>query len=180
MKEKRQTDRPTLTRDDHQQDISWFIHFWNQTLDKHQSTIHRLPFLTRQQQTQLRARQAKWGEAAVRQVVINAATSSYLNGRRGRRVNKSIDWYLQPQHFASVLQGKYRDEEPEHHPRTLEEQRREQAEQRAAQLEQRRLDARRIEEEEHRRREQEYDRRRAEAATPDEIKRILGDKWLLG
>ena len=112
MKEKSKPACMPKTCEENQQDIEWFITFWNRTLDEHNARLQRIPFLTTHQRTQLRGRQATWGREAMRQMVINAATSDYLNGRRGKAVNMSLDWYLVPQHFANVLQGKYNDAAP--------------------------------------------------------------------
>ncbi|MBR1682284.1 MAG: hypothetical protein IJ700_02845 [Bacteroidaceae bacterium] len=161
------------------QDIDWFISFWNRTMEEHHAKIPRIDFLKKSQLTRLKCRQYHFGKERLRVIIIKAAKSDYLNCRTGKRANMQIDWYLDHDHLESVLQGKYDNYEVEERALTAEEQRRLQAERYRTQQAERRAEARRIDDEEHERMERQRDERQQQRASVEDIKRILGDRWLL-
>ena len=135
-----------------QEDVSWFIHFWNEERRKNNARVFELLLMADDQVTDLKRCQARWGKEAVRRAVVNVMRSDYINNRTGKRCVFSLDWFLSKKWFPLISQGKYNDLPVEERPKTAEEQRREYEEQRRLMLEARRAEARRIEEEEHDRR----------------------------
>ena len=92
-------------------------------------------FLTNEQVRELKFRQADWGIDKVRQMVINAMRSDYLNCRTGKRARNDLDFLLSAKFFPRVAQGRYNDLTVEERPLTEEERRKLEAEQRAAERE---------------------------------------------
>jgi len=165
------------------QEIGWFIPFWNEQRRKYQARLPALLWLTAEQERALKFRQADYGVEVVRQMVLNAMQSDYLNCRTGKQARNDLDFLLSEKFFPRVAQGRYNDLEPEERPKTAEELRRESAEAYRAQQEARRAEARRIEEEERERqrarRQREYEEWLRQRPSPAELKKILGDNYLL-
>ena len=134
------------------QEIGWFIPFWNEQRLKYRARLPALLWLTAEQERALKFRQADYGVEVVRQMVLNAMQSDYLNCRTGKQARNDLDFLLSEKFFPRVAQGRYNDLAPEERPKTAEELRRETAEAYRAQQEARRAEARRIEEEERERR----------------------------
>ena len=162
--------------------IDWeaFIRFYNDTLCRHGSSIEPIMWLSKGKKSRVQAMVNRWG---TKQVLVTAvdrmARSDLLNGRVPRvRFKASFHWLTESDnHFEKVLNGYY-DNPPVAAP-TAEEQRRLEAERCRQQQVERRAAARRIEEENHERMERERDERQQHRASIDEIKQILGDRWLL-
>ena len=57
----------------------------------------------------LQARCREFGKGAVVRMILNAARSSFLNGRGKQCWRASIDWLLKPNNFPKVLEGVYFD-----------------------------------------------------------------------
>lgn len=157
------------------QDIDWFVHYWNEQRLANNSRLYELPFLSDKQKKELKRCQAHWGKQFVRQAVINAMRSDYINGRTGKRMVFSMDWFLNKSNFPNIVQGKYNDLEPEARKPTAEELRRQAEEEKKLKAEEQRRQAaeieRQIREEQRRRRDEMY----ANAARGEELQRILAE-----
>ena len=166
--------------------IDWpsFISFYNAILRLHGSNIAPIEFLSKGKKSRLQAIVNSYGsKQALISAIEKMAKSDFLNGRvKGngwtRTFIASFIWLTESDdHFERVLNGYY--DNPPAAEITPEEQR-QQDQERSRQLQQeRRAEARRIEEEEHERRNRERDERQQQRASVDEIKRVLGDRWLL-
>ena len=116
--------------------------------------------------------------------VVKMAKSDLLNGRcKGRlKWKASFIWLTESDdHFEKVLNGYY--DNPPVQELTPEEQRQLELERYKAHEAERRAEARRIEEEireeDRQRREREHEEWERNKPTPADLKRILGDNWLL-
>ena len=155
-----------------QEDVSWFIHFWNEERRKNQARVFELLLMADDQVADLKRCQARWGKEAVRRAVVNVMRSDYINNRTGKRCVFSLDWFLSKKWFPLISQGKYNDLPVEERPKTEDERRRESEEARRLLQETRRAEARRIEEEERERRERERDERAKNCVSYEEYQRL--------
>ena len=155
------------------ENVDWFMPFWNEQRLKYGARLNELVILSGQQKRKLRSRQTRYGIAMMRLFIINLMKSDYVNGRMGKPAPSCLDFYLECHRFPLVIQGKYNDLEPEERKPTAADLRRMEAEKHEEELKRRREEARRIEEEEAaaRERQREYDR--AHAARGEELQRIL-------
>ena len=166
--------------------IDWpsFTRFYNATLQLHKSAIPRLLVITKGKRVQLQRLVNELGsKQPLVDAVVNMARSDFLNGRvKGARSNRSFIasfiWLTESDdHFEKVLNGYY--DNPPTQELTPEEQRQIEAERYKAQEAERRAEAQRIAQEEHERKERERDEWAKHKPSVDEIKKILGDRWLL-
>ena len=155
-----------------QEDVSWFIHFWNEEHRKNQARVFELLLMADDQVADLKRCQARWGKEAVRRAVVNVMRSDYINNRTGKRCVFSLDWFLSKKWFPLISQGKYNDLPVEERPKTEDERRRESEEARRLLQETRRAEARRIEEEERERRARERDERAKNCVSYEEYQRM--------
>ena len=144
-----------------------------------EQTKKRIDYLKKSQVTRLKCRQYHFGKERLRTIIIKASKSDYLNCRTGRRANMQIDWYLDHDHLENVFQGKYDNYEVEDRALTEDERRKQEAERRAAEREALRRQWREEEEKRSQQMARERDERQQQRASVDEIKQILGDRWLL-
>ncbi len=56
------------------------------------------------------ARSKEYGKEAIRDAIVNAANSSFLNGKNKRCFVASFDWIFSPNNFPKVLENNYSDE----------------------------------------------------------------------
>ena len=129
-----------------QEDVSWFIHFWNEERRKNQARVFELLLMADDQVADLKRCQARWGKEAVRRAVVNVMRSDYINNRTGKRCVFSLDWFLSKKWFPLISQGKYNDLPVEERPKTEDERRRESEDARRLLQETRRAENRAIEE----------------------------------
>ena len=165
------------------QDVEWFISFWNRTMEENHAKIPHIDYLKKTQVTKLKCRQYHFGKERLRTIIIKASKSDYLNCRTGKRANMQIDWYLDHDHLENVYQGKYDNYEVDERAMTEEERRQLDMERYRQQQEARRAENRAIEEqireEEHQRRERQQKEWERNKPSQADLKRILGDNWLL-
>ena len=166
--------------------IEWssFVRFFNDTLRRNKSPIARIEFLSKGKKSRLQALVNAYGsKKALITAIEKMARSDFLNGRvKGNGWNRpfiaSFIWLTESdEHFERVLSGYY--DNPPEAELTPEEQRQLELERYKAREAERRAEVRRIDEDESARKAKERDQRQEMAATPDEIKRIIGDSWML-
>ena len=166
-----------------QEDVNWFIHFWNEERRKNNARVFELLLMSDDQTANLKRCQARWGKEAVRRAVVNVMRSDYINNRTGKRCVFSLDWFLSKKWFPLISQGKYNDLSVEERPITEDERRQLEAERYRQQQEVRRAQNRAIEEqireEEQQRRERQQKEWERNKPSQADLKRILGDNWLL-
>ena len=168
--------------------INWeaFIRFFNATLKLHGSNIRPIAYLSKGKKSRVQSLVNHWNtKQALVDAVVNMARSDFLNGRKkGYPFIASFIWLTESDdHFEKVLNGYY--DNPSAAELTADEQRQLEQERYRQQQDARRAEARRIEEEERERRAQERDEREHEEwerhkPTEADLKRILGNNWLLG
>lgn len=56
------------------------------------------------------ARSKEYGKEAIRDAIVNAANSAFLNGKNNRCFVASFDWIFCPNNFPKVLENNYSDE----------------------------------------------------------------------
>ena len=166
--------------------IDWvdFIRYHNEMIDRYKSICPKLRYLTKGKKAQV---QRIVNEQGTRQVIYDAArnmaqsdvcngrikTSKYPKGLRG-----SFAWLTTSDEILiDVANGRY--DNPPEAELTAEEQRQLELERYKAREAERRAEVRRIDEDESARKAKERDLRQELAAKPDEIKRIIGDSWML-
>ena len=166
--------------------IDWpsFTRFYNATLQLHKSAIPRLLIITKGKRVQLQRLVNELGsKQPLVDAVVNMARSDFLNGRSKtpkfpKGFIASFPWLMaNDERIADVANGKY-DNLPQAEL-TPEEQRQLELERYKAREAERRAEVRRIDEDESARKAKERDLRQELAAKPDEIKRIIGDSWML-
>lgn len=59
--------------------------------------------------TLLRARIKEYGEEEILKAISNIKTSTFLRGQNSRGWIVSFDWFIKPNNFIKVLEGKYED-----------------------------------------------------------------------
>lgn len=158
-------------------DFKKFINFFNQTLDKYNSKIPRLRYISpgKKRQLQFIVNEAN-DKNILKEAVERMAQSDFLNGRirtskLPKGFNASFDWMLGTnERIFELINGKY-DNTPVHEP-SAEELRQQKIEEQKVREAKNREEAKRIEEEEHERREREREEARANAATPEQLKQI--------
>ena len=171
-------------RDDLKVDWPSFITFFNATLHRCSSCISPITFLSKGKKSRVQALVNNYGsKQALVTAIEKMARSDFLNGRvKGARSNRSFIasfiWLTESDdHFEKVLNGYY--DNPPTQELTPEEQRQIEAERYKAREAERRAEAQRIAQEEHERKERERDEWAKHKPSVDEIKQILGDRWLL-
>ena len=160
------------TRPWRQEDVNWFVHFWNEERQKNHARVFELLLMSDDQTANLKRCQARWGKEAVRRAVVNVMRSDYINNRTGKRCVFSLDWFLSKKWFPLISQGKYNDLPVEERPITEEERRQLEMERYRQQQEARRAEVRRIDEEERERRERERDERAKNCVSYEEYQRL--------
>ena len=166
--------------------IDWqsFVQFFNGALRRYGSSIQPIEWLSRGKKARVQALVNRWGTKQVLVIAVeNMARSDLLNGRVPRvKFKASFIWLTESDdHFEKVLNGYY--DNPPVAELTPEEQRQLEQEAYRAQQEARRAEARRIEEEEREkqreRRQREYEEWLRQRPSAAELKKILGDNYLL-
>ena len=170
--------------------IDWdaFVHFFNATLRLHNSIIPPLKYVSRGKKAQV---QRLVNEFKTKQIlvdaVVNMARSDICNGRiRTKRypegLKGSFAWLTSSEEILTNMANGDYDRKPDVEL-TPEEQRQIEAERYKAREAERRAEARRIEEEireeDRQRREREHEEWERNKPTQADLKRILGDNWLL-
>ena len=167
--------------------IDWqsFIRFFNATLKLNGSNIRPIAYLSKGKKSRVQSLVNHWNtKQALVDAVVNMARSDFLNGRKkGYPFIASFIWLTESDdHFEKVLNGYY--DNPPTTELTADEQRQLEQERYRQQLDARRAEARRIEEEileeQRLRREREHEEWERHKPTEADLKRILGNNWLLG
>ena len=179
-------DSKILTKMKEDLKIDWpsFTRFYNATLQLHKSAIPRLLVITKGKRVQLQRLVNELGsKQPLVDAVVNMARSDFLNGRSKtpkfpKGFIASFPWLMaNDERIADVANGKY--DNPPEAELTAEELRQLELERYKAREAERRAEVRRIDEDESARKAKERDLRKEMAAKPDEIKRIIGDSWML-
>ena len=166
--------------------INWeaFIRFFNATLRLHGSNIRPIAYLSKGKKSRVQSLVNHWNtKQALVDAVVNMARSDFLNGRKkGYPFIASFIWLTESDdHFEKVLNGYY--DNPPATELTPDEQRQLEQERYRQQQDARRAEARRIEEEileeQRLRREREHEEWERHKPTEADLKRILGNNWLL-
>ncbi|MBQ0035163.1 MAG: hypothetical protein KBS77_07700, partial [Bacteroidales bacterium] len=94
------------------------IKFWNEKFEKHVN-VPKLKRIDGQRRKLTKARISEYGKQAFANAIANAAASSFLTDGQ---FPFTYDWFIKPNNFPKVLDGNYRDTEPENkagQPRTV-------------------------------------------------------------
>ena len=171
--------------------IDWteFIRFFNETMRRHHSIIPELIWLTRGKKAQVQRLVNELGTMDVlNKAVENMARSDVCNGRirtknHPQGLKGSFTWLTSSDEtLVAVANGDYNSIPPA--DLTPDERRQLEAERYRQQQEVRRAENRAIEEqireEEHQRRERQQKEWERNKPSQADLKRILGDNWLLG
>ena len=170
--------------------IDWpaFVRFFNDTLRRNKSPIARIEFLSKGKKSRLQALVNTYSsKKALITAIEKMARSDFLNGRvKGNGWNRpfiaSFIWLTESnEHFERVLSGYY--DNPPEAKLTAEEQRQLERKRHAEEHERRRAENRQIELEERARKARERKEReklwKQQAPSIEDIKRIIGDSWML-
>lgn len=84
-----------------------FMDFFNRTMQEHGAQIPTITQISGKRKQALLARFKQHGKEALRKAVINAATSTFLNGGGSNPFVASFDWIMRPNNFPKVLEGNY-------------------------------------------------------------------------
>ena len=88
-------------------DFDNFLGFFNQTLDKYDSSIPRARIIDKRRRSILNARVRQFGLDAVKDVVEKAARSDFLNGGGNKGFKADFTWIMRPDNFLKILEGNY-------------------------------------------------------------------------
>ena len=88
-------------------DLQAFMDFFNQTMREHKAQIPCILKIEGNRRQALMARLKESGVDAIKTVVINAASSSFLNGGSERPFVANFDWIFRPNNFQKILEGNY-------------------------------------------------------------------------
>lgn len=94
----------TVRRDE----VQTFITFWNERI-----WLPRIRGTDRQSQAIRHALSRPCFRDNYPEAIAEVAKSKFLRGVDGKRFSLSIDWFLEPENFDKILEGKYRDRQPE-------------------------------------------------------------------
>lgn len=84
-----------------------FMEFFNKTMQEHGAQIPTITQISGKRKQALLARLKQHGKESLRKAVINAATSTFLNGGGSNPFVASFDWIMRPNNFQKVLEGNY-------------------------------------------------------------------------
>ena len=84
-----------------------FQEFFNKTVQEHGAQIPTITQISGKRKHSLLARFKEYGKEKLRQAVINAAKSPFLNGASENPFVASFDWIFRPNNFPKVLEGNY-------------------------------------------------------------------------
>lgn len=95
------------TTDDANINLLAFQEFFNRTMQEHNAQIPTITQISGKRKQALLARFKEHGKEKLRQAVINAAKSPFLNGASEKPFVASFDWIFRPNNFPKVLEGNY-------------------------------------------------------------------------
>lgn len=101
-KEEKSGKKPTI-------DYQLLAKFFNETLDKENSTMPRIQRITDRRKSFVDARCREYGKDAIYNVILNAAKSDFLNGRNYKGWKADFDWIFSPNSFPKILEGNYQN-----------------------------------------------------------------------
>lgn len=84
-----------------------FMALFNRTMQEHKAVIATITDMTKKRREAVGARCRKYGQEALRKVVLNAATSPFLNGENKESWVADFNWLFKPNNFVKVLEGNY-------------------------------------------------------------------------
>ena len=84
-----------------------FKKFFNSEIKNGNSVIMQIRAVTGGRAMTLKARLREYGEAALKEAVMKAVKSDFLNGKNNKGFVASFDWIMRPNNFPKVLEGNY-------------------------------------------------------------------------
>ena len=91
------------------------MRLWNESMRGR--AVKPIRDMTQRRQGLVRARLAKYGADALRDVIRSVADSDFLNGQNARGWTADFNWAMRPENFVKILEGQYSDERPAPTPR---------------------------------------------------------------
>lgn len=95
-----------------QSDIEHIKFFFNESVKN--GTIPKITCIKGQRLNSLKARFKEHGLDNIKQAIINAATSGFLNGKNNHSFIATFDWIFRPNNFVKVFEGNYNDRNKEY------------------------------------------------------------------
>lgn len=90
-------------------DYKKFVEFFNSEIDNNRSVIPKVKAISEKRKKALSARIREHGKNSLADVVRQATTSDFLNGKNDRGWVTDIDWMLRPNNFVKILEGNYKN-----------------------------------------------------------------------
>lgn len=90
-------------------DYKKFIEFFNNEIDNNRSVIPKAKAISERRKRALSARIREHGKNSLADVVRQATTSDFLNGKNERGWVADIDWMLRPNNYVKILEGNYKN-----------------------------------------------------------------------
>lgn len=84
-----------------------FIEYFNGVMSKARAFISPIKTISKHRRQMLNARYREHGIEAIREVVDNAAQSSFLNGGGDKAFTATFDWIFKPNNFVKIWEGNY-------------------------------------------------------------------------
>ena len=100
---------PSTTDNGGSLNLQAFMEFFNQTMKEYGAQIPCILKIEGKRRQALIARYNESGVDAIKAVVINAASSSFLNGGSERPFVANFDWIFRPNNFQKILEGNYKN-----------------------------------------------------------------------
>ena len=90
-------------------DYKKFVEFFNSEIDNNRSVIPKVKAISEKRKKALSARIREHGKNSLADVVRQATSSDFLNGKNDRGWVADIDWMLRPNNYVKILEGNYKN-----------------------------------------------------------------------
>lgn len=90
-------------------DYKKFVEFFNGEIDNNKSVIPKVKAISEKRKKMISARIREHGKNSLADVVRQATSSDFLNGKNDRGWVADIDWMLRPNNYVKILEGNYKN-----------------------------------------------------------------------
>lgn len=90
-------------------DYKKFSEFFNNEIDNNRSVIPKVKAISEKRKKMIWARIREHGKNSLADVVGQATSSDFLNGKNDRGWVADIDWMLRPNNYVKILEGNYKN-----------------------------------------------------------------------
>ena len=102
------------TDNDGEINFSGVMAFFNAMMEKHHAVIATITDMTKKRRDSVAARIRSYGIESLKKVIVNAATSDFLNGENDKSWVADFNWLFKPNNYVKVLEGNYNHQFSQH------------------------------------------------------------------